>query len=66
MFLRISVALRTGLILAAVFLMTVKPKLAESLYAVIALPLICCLGVGLLGTKPHDSAVAKEGQRSTS
>jgi hypothetical protein len=47
-FFKISLSLRTGLALAAVFLMTVKPDLTQSLGAVLAFELIF-LGIGSLG-----------------
>ncbi len=55
----ISLSLRTGLLVAAVFLMTVKPNLMQSVVAVLALLLIF-LGIGLLGTKSQESAAPKK------
>jgi hypothetical protein len=53
-FFKYSLALRTGLVMAAVFLMTVKPNLMQSIGAVLGLLLIF-LGIGSLGTKPQES-----------
>src|SRR3569833_1064052 len=47
-FLKLSLSLRVGLVLAAVFLMTTKPNLMQSVIAVFALVLIF-LGIGSLG-----------------
>jgi hypothetical protein len=64
-FLKISLSLRTGLVLAAVFLMTVKPNLAHSLEAVLALVVIF-LGAGSLGrnAKLQGSTEARGLERS--
>lgn len=56
-FFNLSLSLRTGLVLAAVFLMTVKQNLMQSVGAVLAF-LFISLGVGSLGTKPQKSGAA--------
>jgi hypothetical protein len=63
-FLTISVSLRIGLIVAAVFLMAIKPNIVASICVALGLPLICWLAVGMFGTKPQDSAAAKQSQAS--
>src|SRR4051812_6390273 len=63
-FFKVSLSLRTGLVLAAVFLMTIKPNLMQSVGAVLSLLLIF-LGVGSLGTKSQKSATATKLEPST-
>lgn len=63
-FFKLSLSLRTGLVLAAVFLMTVKPNLMQSVGAVLALLLIF-LGIGSLGTKSQEPAAAAKLEPST-
>lgn len=58
----LSLSLRTGLVLAAVFLMIVKPNVMQSVGAVLALLLIF-LGAGSLSTKSWDSAGATKFER---
>ena len=55
-FFNISLSLRTGLVLAAVFLMIVKPNLMQSLSVVFAFLLIF-LGVGSLGAKSQEPGI---------
>ena len=63
-FFKVSLSLRAGLVLAALFLMTAKPNLMQSVGAVLAFLLIF-LGVGSLGTKSQDSAAARKFEPST-
>ena len=63
-FFKLSLSLRVGLVLAAVFLMAIKPNLTQSVVAVLALVLLF-LGIGSLGTKSQDSASPAKFEPST-
>ena len=63
-FFKLSLSLRAGLVLAAVFLMTVKPNVMKSVGAVLAFLLIF-LAIGSLGTKSRESAAAAKFEPST-
>jgi hypothetical protein len=66
-FFKISLSLRMGLVLAAVFLMTAKPNLMGSLGGVLAFVLVF-LGLGLLGNNtpvPEPAATAGKFETST-
>jgi hypothetical protein len=56
-FFNLSLSFRMGLVLAAVFLMAVKPSLMQSVGAVLAF-LFIFLGIGSLGTKSQEAAAA--------
>lgn len=60
-FLRLSLGIRTGLVLAAVWLMTAKPNLLASLGIVLAFVIICCTWAALIKPGVQTSSPAAAG-----